>query len=258
MALIHVIFLFVAALLGGMINSVAGGGSFFTFPALILSGISSVVANATSTIALWPGTLASIQAYKKHFDYQSRLVVVLSLVSILGGAAGAITLLHIPSSIFDSFLPFLLLTATLIFTFSNKLKGIVSTPKTQTSSGYTVKSLLYISIAQLFISFYGGFFGGGIGMLMLATLGMMGIREIHQMNAIKVFLASIINGTAVLTFVLSGIVQWPSACIMILGAICGGYAGAKFAQKMNPAYVRGFVVFIGFGMTIYFFKVFLK
>lgn len=253
MTLYHGMLLFFSALLGGVLNSVAGGGSFFTFPALIFSGISSIAANATSTIALWPGSIASMSAYRKQFEFNTRLVLILTIISIIGGALGAFTLLHIPPYVFDSFIPYLLLTATLILWFGKKLKNVLSIPIESESLIYSRKSIVILTLAQLIIAFYGGFFGGGIGILMLATLGLMGITDIHRMNAIKVLLAAVINGTAVVTFLFSNIVQWPSAFIMIIGAILGGYGGAKYAQKINPAFVRAFVIFCGLGLSIYFF-----
>lgn len=253
MTLFHGMLLFFSALMGGILNSVAGGGSFFTFPVLIFSGISSVAANATSTIALWSGSLASMSAYRKQFEFNTRLIIILVILSIIGGVAGALTLLFIPAYIFDHFLPFLILVATLIFAFGKKLKNVLSIPPDSIPDVHSKKSIIILSLVQLIISFYGGFFGGGIGILMLATLGLMGIFDMHQMNAVKVLLACIINGAAVVTFLFSNLVQWPSAMVMLLGAVLGGYAGAKYAQKINPTLVRGFVIICGSCLTVYFF-----
>ncbi len=245
--------LFVAAILGGTLNSVAGGGSFITLPSLILTGVLPISANATSTVALWPGAVASIWAYRKELAKQRRsIVLLLSGTSLIGGVLGAELLLSTSQSTFVKLLPYLLLLATVLFTFSGPImarlrgKGI----QKNRQSWFT---LIGIAFLQLIIAIYGGYFGGGIGILMLATLGLMGMENIHEMNSMKTLLAAFINGVALIIFIMRGVVAWPQALVMILGAIIGGYGGAYFARKIDQRWVRWFVIVVGVSMTIYFF-----
>jgi uncharacterized membrane protein YfcA len=243
--------LFVTAAVGGALNSVAGGGSFLTFPTLIVTGVAPIKANATSTVALWPGSLASVGAYRRELGAVRR-VRLLSGVSLAGGLLGAILLLHTSSATFSALIPYLLLLATLLFAFNGPIKrflGRVFAP----GEGPAERVPLALIGAQLVIAIYGGFFGGGIGILMLATLGLLGLDNIHEMNALKTLLASCINGIAVATFVIAGAVAWPEAAIMLVGAIIGGYAGAATARKLDQKLVRGFVIAVGCAMTLYFF-----
>lgn len=251
MTLWHALLLFGAAFLGGALNSVAGGGSFITFPTLIFTGAPSIDANATSTVALWPGSAASAGAYRAELRI-TRHLLVMSIVSIVGGLAGALVLLRTPSVTFDRLIPFLLLLATLLFTCSGaitaRLRRFVA-HKHETS----LAALVGVAGVQLVIATYGGFFGGGIGILMLAALALMGMEDIHEMNAVKTLLATCINGVAVVAFLVARAVLWPQVGIMVAGGIAGGYVGASMARRINPKYVRRVVVTVGFVLTTYFF-----
>lgn len=253
MTLLQILILFAASVLGGILNAVAGGGSFFTFPSLIVTGISAIQANATSTVALWPGTVASVGAYRHELLKQRRgLLFLLVGTSLIGGVLGAVLLLRTSQAIFVRLIPYLLLLATLLFAFSGSITARLRTrsiDKTPPSR----RVLIGISAAQLIIAIYGGYFGGGIGILMLTTLAMMGLDNIHEMNALKTLLASCINGIAVVTFIIAGAVVWPEAILMIFGAILGGYGGAYYARKIDPKWVRLFVIIVGIALTIYFF-----
>jgi uncharacterized membrane protein YfcA len=247
--------LFIAAIIGGTLNSVAGGGSFFGFPALLFTGVPAIQSNATNTIALWPGSLASVGAYRRELAAQPRGILFLLIgSSLIGGILGATLLLNTSQTTFIALIPYLLLLATLLFAFSPyitaRLRARVSiSSKTQRS----IPSLIGIAIAQLVISVYGGYFGGGIGILMLATLAMMGMENIHEMNAVKTVLASCINGVAVITFIIAGKVVWVQAIVMIIGAIIGGYGGAYYARKIEQKWIRLFVIIVGIALTLYFF-----
>lgn len=246
--------LFIAAVLGGALNSVAGGGTFITLPTLIFTGVPPVSANTTSTVALWPGAVASVGAYRKELAKQMRSLLFLGSTSLVGGILGAILLLNTSEELFVLLLPYLLLIATLLFTFGGTISRFLRarfSGSSTSSSSWT--SLIGVSLLQLVISIYGGYFGGGIGFLMLAMLTLLGMENIHSMNALKTVLASCINGVAVLTFIVTGAVLWPQAIVMIGGAIVGGYGGAAFAQRLDPTLVRRFVIAVGFAMTIYFF-----
>jgi uncharacterized protein len=249
----HMLILFLLAVVGGTLNSVAGGGSFFTFPALIFVGIPAIAANASNTVALWPGSVASMGAYRHEIAQQKRSFLILMVsTSLIGGIIGAQLLLHTPASIFQGLIPYLLLLATLLFALS----GPITTRLRMRNVGkvrLSPSTLIAVAIAQLIIATYGGYFGGGIGILMLATLAMMGMEDIHVMNGLKTVLASCINGVAVVIFIFARAVVWPETILMIVGAIIGGYGGAYYARKVNPNLIRGFVIVVGFAMSAYFF-----
>ena len=241
-----------SALLAGAMNAVAGGGSFFSFPALIVAHVPPIQANATSTVALWPGSVASAGAFRKRMPRNHRLMTALTLISLVGGIVGALLLLRTPQGTFMRMLPFLFLAATLLFAFGGKLAKLLA-PADALEHATSWKAVIGASLVQIVIAVYGGFFGGGIGILMLAMLSVVGMRDIHEMNAIKTLLATAINGVAVIMFIAAGAVYWPQALLMMMGAIAGGYAGGHYSQKLNPLLVRRFVIAIGFGMSAYFF-----
>jgi uncharacterized membrane protein YfcA len=244
--------LFFAAVLGGTLNSVAGGGSFITFPALLFTRVPPIFANATSSVALWPGSVASAGAYRSALVTARRELWLLIGVSVLGGALGAALLLHTPQATFLRLVPYLLLVATLLFAFGGNLAKRLRS-RVGTGSVPPWVSLGGTALLQLVIASYGGFFGGGIGILMLAMLSLTGLDNIHTMNALKNLLASCINGVAVVAFVFAGAVVWPQAVVMIAGGVTGGYGGAYFARRLDPVLVRRFVIAVGCAMTLYFF-----
>lgn len=260
------VLLFIAAMLGGTLNAVAGGGSFITVPSLIFAGVLPVQANTTSTVALWPGSVASITAYRQELAKLNRAVVLtLGITSLIGGILGALLLLSTSQSTFLYLLPYLMLVATLLFAFSPRItKFLRARAAARQDSIYTQeiadktstvswRSLMAISGIQLIIAVYGGYFGGGIGIMILASLGIMGMENIHEMNGLKTVLQAAINGVAVITFIVFKAVVWLPALVMIAGAIIGGYGGAYFARKLNARVIRVFVILVGTGMTVYFF-----
>jgi uncharacterized protein len=256
----HPLFLFVAALVAGAINSVAGGGSFITFPALIFVGIAPIPANATNTAAVWPGTVASTVAYRKAFTAQAwRMLPPLIITGIAGGVLGARILLMTPQATFMRIVPWLLLGATLLFVFSGPITGWIrrrANLKSGDEPGGSrgPRSLLAgVLFLELLVSIYVGYFGAGTGILFLSLLALMGMEDIHAMNGMKTLLVSIVNGVALVTFVFARVIVWPQALLMTVGALAGGYGGAYVAQKMNPQHVRWLVIVIGFGMSAYFF-----
>ncbi len=245
--------LFAAAILAGAINSVAGGGSFVSFPALLFVGIPPVNANATNTVALWPGQPASVWAYRHEFrSLPRRVLVPLTVTGILGGVLGAKVLLITPPATFMILVPWLLLIATLIFMMSGRITRWVR-QRAEHGEHHEFATGRGILI-QLFIAFYLGYFGAGGGILLLAMLALLGMDHIHTMNALKAWLTTVSNGVATILFVLTPhVVYWPQAILMIVGAMLGGYFGAFFARKTKPEYVRAIVIVIGFTLTIYFF-----
>ena len=262
------IFLFSAALCAGIINSVAGGGSFVTFPALLFSGIAPIAANATNTCAVWPGTVASALAYRrgKAFTRESRRILPpLILVGILGGILGAHILLRTPQRTFMKLIPWLLLGATFVFLFSSPLSAWTRARLSRSHQHHghagdgageptTPGALLATGLViELLLSIYIGYFGAGVGILILALLALLGIENVHTMNAMKALLVSVVNGVALLSFIVAHRIVWPEAAVMVVGAALGGYGGAHVAQKMNPQYVRRAVIVLGFAMSAYFF-----
>lgn len=249
----HVMLLAIAAALAGSLNAVAGGGSFLTFPSLIFAGIPPVTANTTSTVALWPGSVASVGAYRRELLRQKRVfIAILGITSFLGGFLGAILLLNTPQATFKQLIPFLLLFATLLFAVGSNVTQRLRNAGFVPTKG-SLSSLLIVAVLQLLIATYGGYFGGGIGILMLATLSFFGMDNIHEMNATKTVLATFINGVAVVTFVISGNIRWDAALVMIIGALIGGYTGAALARRVPQIWVRFFVIGVGAVLTIYFF-----
>ncbi len=244
--------LFFAAILGGALNAVAGGGSFLTFPALLFVGVPPISANTTSTAALLPGVFASITGYRRDFPAQRSFLPWLVGASLVGGLAGALFLLGTPEAEFKRLVPYLLGLATVLFIASPRLSDMFGRSEAQAHAP-SARAILGIVIAQLLISFYGGYFGGGIGILMLATLGLMGMRQINAMNAVKTLLAAIINTVAFIAFVMARNIVWSYALVMIVGSIIGGYFGAHYVRQIDQALVRRFIAFVGIVMTAYFF-----
>ena len=246
------IVLFFAAMIAGALNSVAGGGSFITYPALVFSGVPLKPANTTSTLALWPGSVASVGAYRNEITAERGGLWPLLIASLLGGTLGALILLGTPQNTFAKLLPFLLLLATLLFAFGKRASE--SLRKTVSNSALPASTLrVGVIVLQFVIAFYGGFFGGGIGMMMLAAYALLGMDNIHRMNGLKTVMATVINGAALVVFVINGAIYWPQALVMVGGAIIGGYTGATYAQRINPVRVRQFVIVVGFALTIIFF-----
>ena len=244
------IFLFLAGLLGAAINAVAGGGGFVALPALLFVGVSPIHANATQTMALFLGITASGGSYGNRLKTPWRILGPLLAASMVGGISGAVLLLHTPASLFLNILPWLLLSATVLFLFGNKWMG--ARPNAFHHNA-TLTAIVAATIFELLVSIYGGYFGGGLGIMNLAMLAMLGMDDIHDMNAIKAVLGGVINGVATALFLFKGAVLWREGLWMMAGAVCGGWLGAHYAQKLPPQLVRRFVSVIGISMTIYFF-----
>jgi uncharacterized membrane protein YfcA len=244
--------LFAAAGAGGAINSVAGGGSFIAFPALLFAGVPAVPANATNTVALWPGSIASALAYRSELRSSRPELAPLGVAALVGGLAGAQLLLHTSNTVFVALIPWLLLFASLVFSFGPRIARRLS-GKGHAERGGTRASLALACLVQLVISIYGGYFGGGMGIMMLAVLAVLGMTNINEMNGVKNILATLINGVAVASFLVHGAVAWTPGVVMIAGGVAGGYAGARVARRLNPAQVRRLVLFVAWSMTGYFF-----
>lgn len=242
--------LFAAAVVGATMNAVAGGGSFITFPTLIFNGVAPIEANATSTIALWSGVVASSGAYRERLTTPRRILAPLVAASIVGGLAGALLLLKTPQQTFMHMVPWLILSATLLFIFGNRLK---MPGKGGMGHQASTAAIVAVTAFELLAAAYGGFFGGGLGFVQLGMLAVLGMTDIHEMNAIKTLMGATINLVAVVTFIIGRIIEWPAAVVMIVGALIGGWFGAHCAQKVDARHVRWVVIVLGVGLSIYFF-----
>jgi uncharacterized membrane protein YfcA len=241
--------LFLAAVLGGALNAVAGGGSFIAFPALLFTGVPAIPANATNAVALWSGLTFSSGAFRHHLKVSRAALISLVSVSITGGVVGAVLLLRTPAHTFLRILPWLMLSATLLFVFG---PALTRTPS-PIAHGPSMRAIIAASFFQLLVAIYGGYFGGGMGFVVLAMLTAFGMADIHEMNALKTVLSSATNGLAVVVFVVKHAVYWPQALVMICGAALGGYFGARYSLRLPKLWVRWFVIAVGAGMTVYFF-----
>ena len=246
--LTHAAVAFGAAFLAGAINSVAGGGTLVSFPTLIWLGLDSVTANATSTVAIWPGTVGSAWGYRRELRGVHPRFLLMVVPSLIGGIAGAILLKWTPTATFDRLVPFLILFATLLFMAQEWVQRKLGTgdPAVRHSAGWLAGGLLF----QLMVGLYGGYFGAGIGILMLAALSILGLKDIHEMNSLKVVLGGSVNGIAAAYFIWARMVYWPYVVLMAVAAISGGYGGAGAARKLGRTAVRRMVIGVGFGMAI--------
>lgn len=250
----QILFLFFAAGIAGILNALAGGGSFLSFPALLFLRIPAVEANATNTVALWPGLAASAAAYVKRLNAPLRLLIPLLVTSVAGGWVGALLLLKTPQHTFLQLVPWLLLSGTLLFAFGNRFRAIAGkSSAVDDLHGTSWQAIAVSSWLQLVVAIYGGYFGAGIGFVMLGMLSALGMRDIHAMGAIRTLLAAAVNAAAVVTFILAGAVLWRQCAVMIAGALAGGWFGAHYAQKADPQKVRRLVIGVGLAMSTYFF-----
>jgi len=248
------ILLFVAAAIAGTLNAVAGGGSFISSPVLLFLGLPAVEANATNTVALWPGLAASTVAYLKRLNAPPRVLVPLLVTSVAGGWAGALLLLKTPQHTFLHLVPWLLLSGTLLFAFGNQIRALAGKAAVVDDlRQLSWQTITVSSIVELLVAIYGGYFGAGIGFVTLAMLAAMGMHDIHAMGAIRTLLAVAINAAAVITFIVAGAVLWPQCLVMVAGALVGGWVGAHYAQKADPRKVRYVVIAMGMVMSAYFF-----
>lgn len=263
--------LFAAAVAAGAVNSVAGGGTLLTFPALIGSGFLANVANATSTVALWPGQLSSLWGYRREIGQSRSAILLLGIPSLIGGGLGAFLFSRTSSALFARLVPFLIFTATLLFMaqgpISRRLKAGAVTREggTKAVGPFSQFGPVWPAVAlfQFLVAIYGGYFGAGIGILMLAALGFMGFTDIHRMNGLKNINGLLINAVAIGIFIVARtapgqgtgtghdrLVDWSAAALMAAGSIVGGYSGAGIARRIGQQNVRRIVIAIGFALTL--------
>ncbi len=238
--------MFVAGLIAGAMNAAAGGGSFVTFPAMVYAGVPSVEANASSTVALFPGSMASVIAYRNDFKaFELISLRRMLMLSVAGGLIGALLLLLTPSKTFDAIVPWLLLTGTLTFAFGGRV-------------GTWLRARVHIgrstmSVCQFLLGIYAGYFGGGVGIMMIAVWTLFGMTDIKAINATKTLLVGSANSIAVVCFVAANKVWWPQTCVMLVAAVIGGYGGARLARSLPPHRLRTGISCFNFLITAVFF-----
>ena len=253
MSLTEILGLTIAAAAGGAINAVAGGGTLVTFPALLLFGTPPIIANATSTLALVIGTSGSIYGYRKHLDPVKPWMRRFVPVSLAGGLIGAILLTRTSDKTFSQLVPFLILFATVLFLSQGAFRRLANLDASPAHDGKR-RAVWGAILFQLGVAVYGGYFGAGIGILMLASLGFIGLSNIHEMNTLKTVLGSLINAVAAVWFISKGLVHWPKAGVMTVGALLGYFLGSHYAQQIPQRRVRQIITLIGFiisGVTFY-------
>jgi uncharacterized protein len=241
-----------ASFVAGTLNAVAGGGSFLSFPALLGVGVLPIAANATNTVALWPGQLTSIAAYREDLGVNLRLLIPVSLSALLGGLAGAVVLLRTGQGTFLRLVPWLLLAASLLFAASAPIARWIAHRRVEILGSARPRYVPLCS-ALVLVCFYIGYFGAGAGFLIMAMLAIFGIQSIREVNALKVVATTIANGIAVVTFMVERQVVWHLCLLMMLTAAVGGYVGARYSRRLSARIMRVFVVVIGLGMAAYFF-----
>lgn len=237
----YLVLLSLAAFLAGAINSVAGGGTLLTFPALLAIGVPAIAANATSTVALVPGSFAGFWGFREELRDSRRELLWFAVPSLIGGVIGALFVDRVGDRTFARLVPWLIFSATALFALQPLVKAWLSRV-----APHDPRTRAPFAIAfQLVVSIYGGFFGAGMGILMLAALGFLGLTNIHRMNGVKNFAAVCINGVAAITFIALGRVRWPLALLMAASSVAGGTLGASLAKRMGEANVRRVVIGIG-------------
>jgi uncharacterized membrane protein YfcA len=246
----HWLWLTVAAFLAGVLNAVAGGGSFLLFPAMLSMKMLPVQANASNTVALWPGQLTSIAAYRDDIRKNPRVVVPMGLAGLLGGTAGAVVLLNTPQMTFLHLVPWLLLIAASIFAASGPVSRRLAARKI-TSDTPPRRWLVFLSTTL--VGFYIGYFGAGAGFLIITLLSLFGFRDLNQINALKVVSTALANGVAFFIFVMNGQVVWRFCLLAMLTSAIGGYTSARFARMIPQSVLRGLVILVGFSMAAWFF-----
>ncbi|MGF1722423.1 sulfite exporter TauE/SafE family protein [Vibrio kyushuensis] len=245
------IVLFSAGVFGGILNSVAGGGSFITFPTLLAFGVPPVAANATNTFAVSAGYLSGAYGFRHEFSNDKNLMKIV-LLSSLGGIIGALLLLSIPDSTFLVSIPWLLAFATFLFIFGQRLQQTILSvmPK-----GRSLGRMASISLALLLllVSAYGGFFNAGLGVVALSYLVLAGYQNIHQMNGLKLVISSCVSMSAIVIFIYEDMIDWQRGGVVLLGSLVGGYVAARVSRQIPAIYIRNFVALSSCAITLYFF-----
>jgi uncharacterized protein len=250
MTVVEIISLTAAAGAAGVVNAIAGGGTLITFPALLAFGTPSIIANATSTLALVIGTVGSVYGYRQHLGRIRPWLKQFVPVSLLGGVLGGILLTITREQTFTHMVPFLLLFATLLFMAQGLFRRFAGVNLEINRAATFPHKTVWVAVTfQFFVALYGGYFGAGIGILMLASLGCLGMADIHEMNGLKTVLGALINWVAAFYFILAGLIDWPRAAVMTVGALVGYFVGSHYSQRISQNRVRQIITAIGFIIT---------
>lgn len=241
-----------AALAAGLVNALAGGGTLITFPALIAMGVSPVVSNITNTMALLPGHLGSVLAQKEQLKQQKKQAIIYAIAGLIGGLAGGYLLLHTGEKLFKALVPYLILIATLLLAVADPVRRWVGR-KTQASQPAAQQFAWWSVIPVIFAAAYGGYFGAGLGVIVIAVLGLVSAEKLTKLNALKVFIALTTNLAAAVYFLFSDKVLWSAALVMAVFALIGGALGGRLSQKIKPGLLRWIIVVLGLIMTVYYF-----
>ena len=243
------------AFMAGGMNAMAGGGTFFSFPALMAAGVPPVMANASNTVALWPASFSSAWAYRREARRHGRMAVLLIMVSMLGGLVGGMLLLATSNEAFSRLVPWLLLLATTLFAFSSRVSRIISWVKRKLGlkGDRGQPGSIGGAIFQFFVAIYGGFFGAGLGILTLAALSIQGFEDVQELNALKNLSSAVNYSVAAVTFIIAGAVSWPHTSVMLVSALVGGYAGASLARRMPAVWLKRLIIAVGATLTVIYF-----
>jgi len=251
LTLFNIIILVLASISAGFINALAGGGTLITFPVLIALGIPPVAANVTNTIALCPGYLAGTYAQKQDFIVMKKILWLIIPVAVFGGIVGGVLLIYTPEKSFRSLIPYLIFAASAILALQKLLKKILAKRNEKTNSAKT--SHLPLLVLVFFSAIYGGYFGAGLGVILMAVLGLLLHESLTRINALKQSTSFCINFIAALYFCFSGLVIWTVVAVMLAGSLTGGMLGGKMAGKINPEILRWIVIVTGFSIALYYF-----
>jgi uncharacterized membrane protein YfcA len=251
----YVIIALGAFVAGGM-NALAGGGTFFSFPALLAAGVPPVMANASNTVALWPASISSAWAYRREARRHGKVAVLLAGVSLLGGLTGGLLLLSTSNAAFSRLIPWLLLVATSLFAFSAQVSRLVAWSRARLGAGAGGErqpGSLGGALFQFVVAVYGGFFGAGMGILTLAALSIQGFDDMQELNALKNLTSAVNYSVAAATFVIAGAISWPHTLVMLVTALIGGYAGASLARRLPARWLKRLVIAVGTALTLIYF-----
>lgn len=245
-------FLFFAGFFGGVLNSIAGGGSFITFPALLFVGVPPITANATNTFASCAGYLSGAYALRQDILKDKEKLPQIIIISLIGGVIGAWLLLQTPESVFREAIPWLLLFATVLFIFGGQLNNVLKKIGSHHRHASTVGVLLLL-LLLLGVCIYGGFFNAGLGIIILSYLALAGYTNINTMNGLKLLVSSTVSLIAIVLFIIDDVIAWHEGLIVLLGTLSGGYVAAHISRQLPQHYVRVFVIFASSAITFYFF-----
>lgn len=245
-----------AGVLAGGLNAIAGGGSFISFPALLLCNVPPISANATNSLATWPGLVSAFWGYRARLRPHWHVLLVVSLLSVIGGTAGGLLVLLTPPGVFTHLIPYLLLAGTVLFLlsfFRRSARGAQVIDEAEARIVLPQKTVDARSFAQFAVSLYGGYFAGGAGILQIATLSMFGIEDVQFILGLKNLFGVLMSGASVVTLMLGGKIVWPEAIVLTVGSIAGGYFGGRIAQRTNPKVMRAAVAVLCCVVTLFFF-----